>query len=135
MSYLLHHKLIVAFAGLVLLITLSACTEGSGLSVDGSQLGGAALLEGEPTEEATTQSETQPTDPGISPTEPLPENPEIPPTEPPVNVPPPTGFIAFVSHRDGNDEIYVVRTDGTGLTRLTSNNEEDMVPNWSPNGA
>ena len=27
--------------------------------------------------------------------------------------------IAFISDRDGNEEIYVMNTDGTGQTRLT----------------
>ena len=31
------------------------------------------------------------------------------------------GKIAFTSNRDGNDEIYVMNADGTGVTRLTDN--------------
>ena len=42
--------------------------------------------------------------------------------------------IAFVSDRDGNDEIYVMNVDGSGVTRLTDNNAEDHVPAWSPDG-
>lgn len=34
----------------------------------------------------------------------------------------------------GNDEIYVVNKDGTGLTRLTRNRTGDRSPAWSPNG-
>jgi Tol biopolymer transport system component len=40
--------------------------------------------------------------------------------------------IAFQSHRDGNDEIYVMNPDGTGQTRLTSNTAQDTDPDWSP---
>jgi len=44
------------------------------------------------------------------------------------------GRIAFMSNRDGNWEIYVVREDGTGLKRLTSNASDDGLPTWSPDG-
>jgi Tol biopolymer transport system component len=42
--------------------------------------------------------------------------------------------IAFVSDRDGNWEIYVINTDGTGLRRLTNNASRDGLPTWSPDG-
>lgn len=42
--------------------------------------------------------------------------------------------IAFVSDRDGNDEIYVMNIDGTGLRRLTNHPDEDRYPAWSPDG-
>jgi TolB protein len=54
--------------------------------------------------------------------------------------------IAFVSFRDGNGhncesgecvangELYVVGSDGTGLTRLTHNPADDEHPTWSPDG-
>jgi len=32
-----------------------------------------------------------------------------------------TGTIAFQTNRDGNDEIYVMNGDGSGLTNLTDN--------------
>jgi len=47
---------------------------------------------------------------------------------------PTAGRIAFVSHRDGNAEIYSMRPDGSGLTRLTNHPAEDVQPNWSPDG-
>lgn len=47
----------------------------------------------------------------------------------------PTGTLAFVSERDGNSEIYIVRTDGTGLVRLTNNAGSDFDPAWSPDGS
>ena len=45
------------------------------------------------------------------------------------------GRIAFVSTRDGNQEVYVVNTDGTGLTRLTNDPGADYFPAWSPDGS
>ncbi|MBI2650263.1 PD40 domain-containing protein, partial [Candidatus Woesearchaeota archaeon] len=46
----------------------------------------------------------------------------------------PNGKIAFVTNRDGNDEIYIMNSDGTGATRLTDNPASDNDPNWSPDG-
>ena len=43
-------------------------------------------------------------------------------------------LIAFVSHADGNAEIYVMNTDGSGLIRLTRNLADDQWPEWSPDG-
>jgi len=42
--------------------------------------------------------------------------------------------IAFGSNRDGNDEIYVMDEDGTGVRRLTNTLASDMQPSWSPDG-
>lgn len=44
-------------------------------------------------------------------------------------------FIAFVSNRVGNNELYLIRPDGTGKRRLTYTPlaQEDH-PNWSPDG-
>ena len=42
--------------------------------------------------------------------------------------------IAFVSDRDGNDEIYVINADGSGLRNLTRNPGWDGRPVWSPDG-
>lgn len=39
-------------------------------------------------------------------------------------------FIAFVSNRDGNPEIYTVQPGGGGLTRLTDEAAEDVTPTW-----
>lgn len=46
-----------------------------------------------------------------------------------------SGQVAFVSDRDGNDEIYTVNADGTGLKRLTTNRGSDLEPAWSPDGS
>jgi len=59
---------------------------------------------------------------------------------PPTPTPTPTvvalgeGEIAFVSDRDGNNEIYVMNPDGSGLTRLTNHPARDGSPDWSPDG-
>jgi TolB protein len=42
--------------------------------------------------------------------------------------------IAFVSHRAGDEEIYVARADGTRATRLTVLPGPDLSPAWSPDG-
>ncbi len=57
----------------------------------------------------------------------------IPPTATPI---PPAveGRIAFYSNRDGNDEIYVMNTDGTGQIRLTNNPASERMPSWSSDG-
>jgi Tol biopolymer transport system component len=46
-----------------------------------------------------------------------------------------SGQIAFVSDRDGNNEIYVMATDGTNAVRLTNDPADDRSPAWSPDGA
>ena len=43
--------------------------------------------------------------------------------------------IAFWSHRDGNEEIYVMNADGSGQTRLTNNAVGDGQPAFSPDGS
>ena len=43
--------------------------------------------------------------------------------------------IAFVSERDGNSEIYVINSDGSGLTNLTNHPADDHAPAWSPDGS
>ncbi len=44
------------------------------------------------------------------------------------------GRIAFVSGRDGDDEIYVMNADGSGVVQLTDNDSDDLDPAWSPDG-
>ncbi len=43
--------------------------------------------------------------------------------------------IAFVSTRDGNDEIYAMAADGSSPRRLTNNSAHDGSPVWSPDGS
>jgi len=45
-----------------------------------------------------------------------------------------TSKIAFVSDRDGNDELYMMDYDGQNQTRLTFNKVIDYMPAWSPDG-
>jgi TolB protein len=42
--------------------------------------------------------------------------------------------IAFMSRRDGNWNIYIVNSDGSGLSQLTDDPAEDGLPTWSPDG-
>jgi Tol biopolymer transport system component len=81
--------------------------------------------------------------PPIQGTVPPEETPPVRPPEPPPPPPPPPPLfggvcclpgIAFNSTRDGNIEIYVMRYDGTGVTRLTLNPAVDMHPAPSPDG-
>jgi len=43
-------------------------------------------------------------------------------------------WIAFVSDRDGNSEIYVMDLNGSNVTRLTNNPASDQDPAFSPDG-
>jgi Tol biopolymer transport system component len=42
--------------------------------------------------------------------------------------------IAFLSRRDGKQDIYVVNADGSGLRNVTSSPEHEFRPAWSPDG-
>jgi TolB protein len=44
-------------------------------------------------------------------------------------------LVAFVTSRDGNAEVYVMRSDGSGSKRLTAFHRDDWAPRWSPDGA
>lgn len=43
--------------------------------------------------------------------------------------------LAFVSRRTGNEEIFVVRSDGSGLQQITNNAADDFAPAWTPDGS
>ncbi|MGQ9626930.1 MAG: TolB family protein, partial [Anaerolineae bacterium] len=43
-------------------------------------------------------------------------------------------WVTFMSHRDGNWEIYVMKVDGSNLFRLTYDPANDGLPTWSPDG-
>ncbi|MCD6456500.1 MAG: PD40 domain-containing protein [Methanophagales archaeon] len=38
--------------------------------------------------------------------------------------------IAFVSNRDGDNEIYVMDADGTNVRQLTNNTADEWGPDW-----
>jgi TolB protein len=40
--------------------------------------------------------------------------------------------IAFLGDRDGNDQLYVMRADGTGIVRLTTGQADKEAPAWRP---
>ena len=64
---------------------------------------------------------------------PPPSTPSAPPaTATPTPTPIPSARILFVSNRDGNHEVYVMKADGAGQTNLTSNPAGDWFPAWSP---
>src|SRR6266849_4752381 len=42
--------------------------------------------------------------------------------------------IAFVSDRSGLPQIYIVNSDGTGLSRISSTPNSAAQPTWAPNG-
>jgi TolB protein len=42
--------------------------------------------------------------------------------------------VLFSSDRDGNQDIYFVNADGSGLQRLTQDPAADGTPRWSPDG-
>ena len=42
--------------------------------------------------------------------------------------------IAYLSNRDGNQEVYLMNIDGTEQKRLTKNSIEEWDPAWSPDG-
>ncbi|NJK82136.1 MAG: hypothetical protein HC914_20690 [Chloroflexaceae bacterium] len=63
----------------------------------------------------------------LTPAEPV-DEPEPPVTSGPQHK------IAFVSDRDGDNEIYSMNTDGSAITNLTFNPANDTEPAWSPDG-
>ena len=42
--------------------------------------------------------------------------------------------LAFVSDREGNEEIYLISQDGSNLVNLTNHTGSDFNPVWSPSG-
>ena len=42
--------------------------------------------------------------------------------------------LAFTADFDGEHDIYTIRVDGTGLTKITRNAVHDGSPTWSPDG-
>jgi Tol biopolymer transport system component len=76
--------------------------------------------------------------PAVTPTSTASATPTVGPTATASPTPTPAplgGRIAFTSDRDENREIYVVRTDGSGLSNLTNNSADDLWSAWSPGGS
>ena len=108
------------------------------------------ITEAVPTDEPTTLPTHATTDTQPPPTEVLPQSTATsepptatspPPTDtpaPPTDTPPPQppafGRLAFSSNRHGNPEIYVVDLAGGSPVRLTQNNANDWLPDWSADG-
>lgn len=46
----------------------------------------------------------------------------------------PDGRLSFVSNRDGDNEIFIIAVDGTGLQQLTRNTTGELSHAWSPDG-
>lgn len=101
-----------------------------------------------PTEAPTTSIGTDTPLPAIDtaevPTDVPPSDTPQPPTDtprPPTDTPVPLlpsarfGRVAFSSNRDGNPEIYVVNLADGEPIRLTNNNANDWLPDWSPDGS
>lgn len=42
--------------------------------------------------------------------------------------------VAFISDRDGNLDLYMMNSDGSGVIRLTDSVENEGHPTWSPDG-
>ncbi len=111
-------RLIFVTAGLVLLVVLA----------------GVGVISAAPPSQGTvppptTVPPTTPNPPHGGPT-PVPPTPQPPPLQGVCCLP----GVAFNSTRDGNLEIYVMRYDGTGVTRLTLNPAIDQYPAPSRDG-
>src|ERR687888_285675 len=44
------------------------------------------------------------------------------------------GKLVFETNRDGNEEIYTMNADGTGVTRVTHDANDDRRPTWTADG-
>ncbi|HMI70343.1 MAG TPA: hypothetical protein VK510_10150, partial [Solirubrobacteraceae bacterium] len=51
----------------------------------------------------------------------------------PAGAAPPDRLIVFDSDSGGQVDLWTMRTDGTGLARLTNDKEPDELAEWSPN--
>jgi PKD repeat protein len=47
----------------------------------------------------------------------------------------PAGDIVFTSNRDGNNEIYIMNTNGSEPVNVTNNASNDRQATWSPDGS
>ncbi len=94
----------------------------------------------EPTSTPTTMpTEATPTttatvEPTSTPTMPAEATPTVQATPTATPITQPSGYIAFTSTRDGNEEIYTMQADGSEQTRLTFDDAHDSEPAVSPQG-
>jgi len=51
-----------------------------------------------------------------------------------VAISPDTQWIAFDSNRNGNQDIWIMRKNGSDLRQLTTHTAHDWAPDWSPDG-
>jgi Tol biopolymer transport system component len=51
-----------------------------------------------------------------------------------VTLSPDKEWIAFDSNRSGNQDIWLMRTDGSDLRQFTTNRAHDWYPRWAPDG-
>ncbi len=51
------------------------------------------------------------------------------------SISPDNQWVVFYSARDGDNEIWKIRTNGTELVQLTNNTDDDGAPVWSPDGS
>ena len=109
-------RLISAIATTALVVAVVNC--------DDAGPGPIQRLSATPTTNGPTQAQT---DESRSPTEP-----EVQAQAPPDL---PGGRIAFSRQINGNDEIFVMNSDGGAEVRLTDNDARDLEPEWSPDGA
>ena len=56
-------------------------------------------------------------------------------SDPPAPLTVASGELAFVSDRDGNNEIYLMYSDGSAARNLTNHPANDRHPSWSPDGS
>ncbi|HYP01038.1 MAG TPA: carboxypeptidase regulatory-like domain-containing protein [Pyrinomonadaceae bacterium] len=81
-----------------------------------------------------TPTPTPTPNPTPSPTPQPTPTPTTTPTTTPTPAPGPNGKIVFTRFANGNVDIFSMNSDGTGVTRLTTDAALDFDPAWSPDG-
>jgi hypothetical protein len=81
---------------------------------------------------ATTPAPSPPAPTSPTPTTAVPTT-AVPTTAVPTSIAE-AGLIAFNSSRAGNNDVYVMNIDGSGVTRITHGPYDERVPAWSPDG-
>ena len=107
-----HNLFRITLLGTAIAITVAACA--------------APTLTSSPANEAPIATDAAPTATEIAPTN------TLEPTATQVLLGVIQGTIAFQSNRDGNNEIYIMNGDGSGLTNLTDNPADDEISIWQP---